>query len=249
MARWLNCSRLKIPRMSFAELFARHAVASFDKQIYLEAMLGRKRWSFDAHRGTLIFEDAHDQELELATQVLGTESDEDQSWLWAWANEAAGLPARMLASVSELKALGVSAGIPEFTQPEVPFGPGLDGGRIAAVASGVCRAGCYFRAPYPGGAIFTLIKDAKFRRFVTRPLPRIKRVFPMFVSDTPVADAQGFYVNYLAFYRLKVAVDGGRVTATLGSAEPLIAEFGPDRRFIRIEGGDSPPGRLDVLRP
>ena len=34
--------------MSFAELYARHAIASFDKQVYLEAMLGRKRWSFDA---------------------------------------------------------------------------------------------------------------------------------------------------------------------------------------------------------
>ena len=29
--------------MSFADLYARHALASFDKQVYLEAMLGRKR--------------------------------------------------------------------------------------------------------------------------------------------------------------------------------------------------------------
>ena len=236
--------------MSFADLYARHALASFDKQVYLEAMLGRKRWSFDAQRGTLIFEDAHDQELELAVQVLGTESDEDASWLWAWANPAAGLPARMLAAALELKALGEREGIPEISRAEVPFGHGVDAGRIAAVASGVCRAGCFYRAPYPGGAIFMLIKDAKFRRFVTRPLPRIKRILPMFLSDTPVEDARGFYLHYLAFYRLTVKVDGPRVTATLGSAEPLVAVFDPPgHRLLSISGGDSPPSKLDLLRP
>ena len=120
--------------MSFAELYARHAIASFDKQVYLEAMLGRKRWSFDAQRGTLIFEDAHDQELELAVQVLGTESDEDASWLWAWANPAAGLPARMLAAALELKALGEREAIPELSQAEVAFGPGIDAGAQALAA-------------------------------------------------------------------------------------------------------------------
>ncbi len=95
-----------------------------------------------------------------------------------------------------------------------------------------------------------LVKDAKFRRFVTRPLPRIKRILPMFLSDTPVEEAQAFYLNYLAFYRLTVKVESPRVTATLGSAEPLVAIFDPaGRRLLSISGGDSPPSRLDVLRP
>lgn len=235
--------------MSFAALYTRHAVASFDKQIYLQAMLGGRPWSFDARRGTLIFEDVHDQQLELAVQVLGTESDEDGSWLWAWANEAAGLPQRMLAAASELRALGEAQAIPELRDGEVRFTPELDAGRIAAVASGVCRAGCSFRAPYPGGAIHMLVKDAKFRRFVTRPLPRIRRVFPMFLSDNRVADARAFYLPYLAFYRLTVESGEGRVVARLGSATPLIATFDADHQLLRLEGGDAAPGRMDVLRP
>lgn len=235
--------------MSFAELFTRHAVASFDKQIYLRAMLGGRPWSFDARRGILIFEDIHDQQLELAVQVLGTESDEDGSWMWAWANTEAGLPQRMLAAASELRALGDAQAIPELRQGEVRFTSELDAARIAAVASGVCRAGCSFRAPYPGGAIYMLIKDAKFRRFVTRPLPRITRIFPMFLSDNRVADARAFYLPYLAFYRLAVDAGEERVVARLGSATPLVAVFNADRQLVSLSGGDAAPGRLDVLRP
>lgn len=52
-ARWRPPARMICPtpllrsntRMSFADLYARHAIASFDKQVYLEAMLGRKRRS------------------------------------------------------------------------------------------------------------------------------------------------------------------------------------------------------------
>lgn len=235
--------------MSFDALHVHHAVASFDKQIYLAAMFGKQRWSFDAARGVLIFEGAHAERTELAVQVLGTESDEDASWRWAWAQADSALASRLLTDAQMLRALGEREAIPELRDAETPLRLGFDGATLAAVASGVCRAGCFFRAPYPGGALFLLVRDGHFRRFVTRPLPRIRRIFPMFLSDHRVPDARAHYLPYLAFYRLAVTETANTVEARHGEADPLVATFDAAGQLKALRGGDGAPGGLDVLRP
>ncbi|MDW8352189.1 MAG: hypothetical protein RML99_09785 [Anaerolineae bacterium] len=225
----------------FEALFIKHGAASFDKQIYLKAMLGRSGWAFDLSSGVLAFRRPHEENLQLNVQVLGTESEEARTWLWGWANPS-GIPEGLLRSANELKALGAELGVAELTTPELPITPTVDPQRIALVACGAQRAGCFFRAPYPGGAIYLLIKDPRYKRSVTRPIPRILRVFPMFLSDYPVGNQRAALLSYLEFYRLAVQEEGRRIIATmkatvrapLGAGAPtqLIAEFDQGDRFI-----------------
>lgn len=228
----------------FEDLFTRHGAASFDKQIYLEAMLGKSGWAFDLNSGVLAFRRPHEEDLQLNVQVLGTESEDSHTWLWGWANPS-GIPETLLRSANELKALGATANVPELVTAELPITPRMTPQRIAMVACGVQRAACFFRASYPRGALYLLIKDPRYKRSITRPIPRIARVFPMFLSDYAVADQRTALISYLRFYRLDVQEENRRIVATtrfvsrslIGTAAPqrLIGEFDEEDRLMSLQ--------------
>ncbi|GIV85730.1 MAG: hypothetical protein KatS3mg052_2737 [Candidatus Roseilinea sp.] len=227
----------------FEDLFIKHGAASFDKQIYLDAMLGKCGWAFDLNSGILAFRRPHEDDLQLNVQVLGTESEDSQTWLWGWANPSS-IPAALLKLANELKAFGAVAGVPELVTPELPITSAVNPQRIALIACGVQRAACFFRAPYPRGALYLLIKDPRYKRSVTRPIPRIVRIFPAFLSRYPVHHPRAALLSYLQFYRLDVREEGQRIIATtkaaprspLGAGAPqqLIAEFDEQDRLIAL---------------
>jgi len=95
-----------------SDLFDRHAAASWDKQQALAALVGKHSWQLDSENGVITF----NERLKFPVQILGTESDVSNSWLWAWANKVSPLPATLLASANELRALGEREGIAELTQ-------------------------------------------------------------------------------------------------------------------------------------
>ncbi|BCX05412.1 MAG: hypothetical protein KatS3mg053_3350 [Candidatus Roseilinea sp.] len=228
---------------TFEELFVKHGAASFDKQLYLDAMLGKCGWAFDLNGGILAFRRPHEDDLQLNVQVLGTESEDSQTWLWGWANPS-NIPAALLKSANELRAFGAAADVPELTTPELPITPEVNPQRVAMVACGVQRAGCFFRAPYPRGALYLLIKDPRYKRSVTRPILRILRAFPMFLSDYHVANQRAALLGYLQFYRLEVRNEERCIVAAtkaaprglLGAGAPqqLVAEFDDQDRLIAL---------------
>ena len=187
-----------------AQLFMQHGAASLDKQIYLEAMLGKARWSFALDEGVLAFRLPHQEPLQLNVQLLGTESADDHSWMWAWNNTTSAIHLRLLKAAQDLRAFGEREDVPELCTPLLTLSSTINGGRIAAVACGVARAACFFRVAYPGGVLFMLIKDARYKRSVLHPLKRIAQVFPRFVAQHAVVDQRFAFISYLKFYRLKV---------------------------------------------
>lgn len=228
--------------MNFADLFIRHGAASYDKQIYLRAMYGKTGWGFDLNTGVLAFRRPHEAPLQLAVEVLGTESEDTNTWLWSWAN--AGVPPTLTASAMQLKQLGEAQGIPEFTKAELDITAAVNPQRIGLVAAGVLRASCFFHAPYPRGALYLLIKDSKYKRSVTRPVRRVVRAFPLFLSRHFVSDQRAAFLNYLQFYRLNVIEAGNRVLAAgaaprsihgEGTPEQLVAEFDDANRLMSLQ--------------
>jgi hypothetical protein len=217
---------------AFEELFVRHGAASFDKELYRQAMLGKCGWAFDLNSGVLAFRRPHEGNLQLRVQVLGSESEESRTWLWAWANPSA-IPAELLTVARELRA--AYADVPELSTPELPMSDQVNAQHIVMVACGIARAGCAFRAAYPRGSLYLLVKDPHYKRSVRRPIARILRVFPAFIARYAVADQRAALMHYLRFYRLDVREEGRRVIGThnaaahapLGVAEPLqvVAEF------------------------
>jgi hypothetical protein len=231
--------------MDLDDLFIKHGAASFDKQIYFDAMLGKAGWSFDLANGVLAFRRPHDEPLQLNAQTLGTESDESNTWLWAWANKASGIPVALLMASLEIKTLGEKERIAELMTPELFLSPKVNGQRLAAIASGVCRAGCYFRAPYPKGALYLLIKDPRFKRPVSRPIQRIARAFPMFLSDNSVSNQREAFVSYAKFYKLDITDEPRRVIVSttkhtrseigLEVSNQLVAEFDANNRLVSMQ--------------
>lgn len=200
--------------MAFEEWFIKHGAASYDKQIYFRAMFGKAGWSLDLNTGVLALRRPHEDPQQLYVQVLGTQSDDSGTWLWSWANGAQGFAEPLLAAAREVRAFGERAGVREFVEAEVACTSTLDGERIAAVASGICRAGCTFRAPYPRGALQLLVRDPRFKRPVSQPIPRIVRAFPLFLKAHPDVPARPAFLSYLEFYRLRIEERGERVVAS-----------------------------------
>src|SRR5262245_46505624 len=117
--------------LTFADLFARHVGSATARQLALGDVLGERSWAVDVRGGTATFD-----ELTFPVQLLGTEAEGDNSWLWAWANEASSLPESILRSARQLRAIGHERG-PEFL---VTPGFSLDdmsGHQVAMVCTGL----------------------------------------------------------------------------------------------------------------
>lgn len=224
--------------MTLDELYLRFCMASYDRQLYLHAMVGKQSWYFELDRGVLQFTQPHQDPLELNVQVIGTESFERRTWLWAWANDASGIPPGLLKTARDLRALGERDAIAELCTAELPLSRSANGERITAVAAGVGRAGASFRCEYPAGALYVIIKDARLKRVVNKPLERIARVVPRFLTEHWVSDHRTAYLHYLRFYRLDVEESGARVTARHRDFPPLTAEFDARRRLVRLDRAD-----------
>lgn len=134
--------------MSFDDLFAQHVATAMARQVALADLIGERNWSVDLSAGYATFAD----DLRFAIQLLGTESHGDNTWLWAWANEAGNLPPALLHLCGWLRDYGARAGIPELTERSFPLDR-ADGARLALVASGLTGRP-YYRGPYEGGALF-----------------------------------------------------------------------------------------------
>lgn len=231
--------------MIFEELFIKHGAASFDKQIYFDAMYGKARWALDLSTGVLALTRPHEEPVQLFAQVLGTESDDSGTWLWAWANSDQKFSQPLLQSAHELREIGLRDEVAELTTAELACGRWVNSQTVSAVASGLCRAGCTFRAPYPGGALHLIIRDPRFKRPVSQPIVRILRAFPMFLKRYPLRRQRDALLHYLEFYRLEVEPLPDRVIARattqsrnsigLAPANALIARFSPAGALTRFQ--------------
>jgi hypothetical protein len=123
-------------------------------KIALGDLIRERDWQLDLTSGTVTFGD----DLRYHIQLLGTESHNDGSWLWAWANEASDLPPALLRMCGWLREYGAREGVAELTEPTFAL-QRADGHRLAMLASGLTGR-CYYRGPYPGGAVFFHLSDA-----------------------------------------------------------------------------------------
>lgn len=136
----------------FQQLFEKHIMISLSRQMALNDFLGDGNWQVDIPSGTLSIADRG----EFAMQVLGTQSDQSNTWLWAWANEQSNLPAPILKTVNRIRAEGETKGIAELTEATFSLDT-IDAHQIAIVCTALAGVDCYYVAGYEGGALFTLI--------------------------------------------------------------------------------------------
>jgi len=174
--------------MELQELLEEHGAASWDKQMVLADLIGDGDWQLSVSAGRITFGGRQS----FPVQILGSEADAAETWLWSWANSQSNLPAPLLLAAEQLREFGVQNDVPEFVEPSF----GLDvanGHQLSLVASGLCGVDAYYRGPYEGGAAFLLLSGPELRQQSNNTALRFIRIFNEFIGAIPCNHRAAFY--------------------------------------------------------
>lgn len=202
------------------EYLEQFALLSLEKQDKLALLLGDHTYELDFDAGKIRFNNS----LEFSFQVLGTESDNTLSWLWAWADEQTEeVPVDLLQASRELRDWGSRKGVQEFTLSSVDLHK-ADGHVLSMIACEICRASCYHRDAYEGGAAFLLLFDKRIDAQPSFDLSRLSRRFVDLISRYEL-NHRNALVSYLRTKGLPFAETGPAISCEFDSGEQLNAEF------------------------
>ncbi|WP_416886038.1 DUF6882 domain-containing protein [Marinospirillum sp.] len=200
---------------------------SFAKQLAFGDLLGDGSWRIDLTEGRVFFGD----DLSFRIQLLGTESEGNATWLWAWANEASNLPAELLELCTLLKTTGEQGSIPELSERSFPLEQ-ANGHTLAMIAAGLFNC-CYYRAPYPGGALFFLVQNPPAQVAEPVGITRAATVITEVISE--------FDVDHLAMSEAFLTSQGFTVSrgeqSLIGEREQrtMTLTFDTGERITRIQ--------------
>ncbi len=203
----------------------------FDRQMLLADLIDDLPWAYDLQTGILSFGDRYHWKAE----VLGTESEETGTWLWAWANEASNIPAQHQTASLNLKNFGEAHDIDELTEPMVPLDH-ADGHAFASIAVGEGLGKAYYRGPYNDGAVFLLITDENLQLQVEVPLLHILTVFPQAISALDLPDHREALRGYLKHYGFEPKDEGDALLLCEEGEELFRATFDEWGRLQEMKG-------------
>ena len=218
------------------ELLRKHGVRALDKQLHLSDQFDEADWLLDQDAGTITFGGT----VVCPAQVLGTQSDADRTWQWAWANPS--VPEAVRRDAELVRSHGERHGIAAFTEAEHRLDRSISPELLALVASELTDADGYYRGPTDVGAVFVLLRlpdDAPRRRL--GDVGRVVRTLGLAPMVLGVALDREAVEVYLASSGLETVVDGdalaGRgadgATVTvrfdrLGRIRDISTTLGPD---------------------
>jgi len=147
---------------------AAHLAVTIEGQAHLAQLIGSDapgRWEASLSSGMLTLDQT---DLEFA--LLGSYSEEDNSWLWSWANP--GLDANTVAiqRALPLKGFGEEFGLWEFSEDSFDISGVVDfgmtaGSSLTSVAAPQIGGGAIFSGSYPGGRFYVIVTDERLARF------------------------------------------------------------------------------------
>jgi hypothetical protein len=137
-----------------------HVFRVLENQFRLYQFLGTHDWDFDMDEGRLTFSNSETKEVlaRCPVQILGTESQASQTWLWAWANEASNIPDRLLAGSRMVKSEAERAEVLEYHRPQLPISYERQASELSIVSTGHLGLYTYYAAGYDGGAMYCAIE-------------------------------------------------------------------------------------------
>lgn len=206
-----------------------HGLRALDRQLHLQDLLGEADWLLDQDAGTITFGGGEPW----PAQVLGTESDADASWLWAWANPS--VPAALTSDARAVMAYGASNGIDQFGEAKVKTGGILSGETFAMIAAGLLDADGYYRGPFDGGAVFVILRlPADVPRQVHGDGLRAVRTLSYAPLALPIGLTRGSLERYLAWIGLTVDPSGQSLVARDAAGQSVTIEFDRHGRMGRL---------------
>jgi hypothetical protein len=208
-----------------------HVFQGLESQMRLADYLGEDRysWGFDMDTGLLTFtrdSDGHPI-ASLPVQLIGTESQHNGTWLWAWANEASHIPERLLQGVRQVREEGLRQKEARFFSPELPLEENL-GTELSLIVTGHLGYAGFYRGPYEGGALYAAIERWPETDGESRGALRTIRVIETAIAGLTFDHREAV----LAFLGEPASVDGSTLTWNL--ADPLHVEFDEHGRIADI---------------
>jgi len=201
------------------EYFEQCALLSLEKQEKFDRLTGEHFAEFDLDAGILKI----NNDLALPFQVLGTQSDNTLTWLWAWSEEHADVQPDQITAALQLKEWGLKNNIEEFCIPEVDI-ERADGMKISLIAAEVCKASCYYRDAYEGGSAYVLLSGAGIDRQPPFELSGFLRAFTDLASRYDL-NHRNMVQFYLRKKGLPFVEDGAMIIGKLESGEEIRMEF------------------------
>jgi hypothetical protein len=221
--------------MNYTDLLTKHYLSALEKQLALADWLqarGNPDWGFGMDAGRLTFQPV----ASFAAQILGTQADHSNTWLWSWANTASNIPPALVKAAEALRAYGEQHNIPEFTQPELNVTETVNGHCIAMIASMMPQSNAYYRGPYDGGAIFLLIEDSAYPVRVARDPVKIINHIPLAVRQGLPLDMGRAIHAYLRQCGTQADLRADGITATFAEGSTVNVALDAQGRVAKIQG-------------
>ena len=196
----------------------KYGLLSLEKQDKLAHVIGEHTYKIDLENGTIRFDN-----VEFPFQVLGTESDNTLTWLWAWAEEQTEVQEDLITTSQALRDWGEKEDIQEFLTPSVDIGT-VDGLAFAIIASEISKASCFYRDVYEGGSLFVLLFDKQIDSQPSFNLTRLSKQFLNLISLYEL-NHKNTFLSYLNSKGLSPVSHGAQITCKLETGELLNAEF------------------------
>jgi hypothetical protein len=212
------------------ERLERFALVSLEKQNKLSLTVGDAMHELDLDSGKLRFIGG----MEFEFQVLGTESDNSLTWLWAWAEEQTEVPEPLLQTSLRIRSWGVKEGLREFTVPSVDLAQ-ADGDVFALISSGAAEASCYFRDAYAGGAAYLLLNDASIDARPSFDRSGLFRAVSE-LSSRYKLNQRSALSSYLRMKGLSPMENGSDLIFELETGERVAAEFDDTGGLTTVNG-------------
>jgi len=211
-------------------LYEAHAAASLEKQLCFSVLLkDAGPWKFSTESGLLSFGGAHFYRA----QLLGTEVERGNMWLWAWANTASRVNPRLLRSVEALRGFGQKNNISEFVKPQIPLET-LSTGDLGMAAAGICQMDCFYRGTQPGGASLLLVEAAPVRALWNSSPQRIQVIFTQLSANREI-DHRNALTHFLRYKGYDVKAAGPAIDGALPTGEQVHATFDDQGYLAKIE--------------
>ena len=220
---------------SFRQLFSTHVASAWARQVEFGRFLDGRSWAVDIDTGLATF----GGDLTFPIQLLGSEADEENTWLWAWANVDSELPGQLLQLVTWVREYGREHEISELIVDSLSLAK-IQGHDLAMVCGGLAGGLPYYRGSYAGGALFFAVERPPSE--VVAPLPPeriptvLSEVLARFELDHRIA-----VENFLSQQGYQVVDHGSQLTGTRPDGSSCHMEFDDVGRLSRIDLKLTPP--------
>lgn len=120
---------------------------------FAQLVVKNQDWNVDFTKGEIAF-----GTNVYPIQFLGSEANNDGSWLWGWEN-INGFSEEILKLAQETKQLGETMNLDALMVPEFAYDDHFNAHTLGIVACGLAQDFAYYRGPHAGGAILVAVSN------------------------------------------------------------------------------------------